>query len=339
MCAAGTSVEMRRLEAGAGQDQHGARLPARRRRRRSSGSSWLPAEAEAVAAVQALAPSALIRPSPASPATSSALRTLSRLLSRPMKALIRRVPSPAARVRRAEHEHRPAAVARLVVHAATAPDPPRGRPIVTGGEHGRDQLRSILLRARRRARSGLPRGRRSARIASFCERILAARRAACGSRASWASRSLPTKACRSCQASVPARSLGVGRIVDRRIEVDHRLGREHAEPGRDRRRIQPLVGRQQRRPRLERAQLRRGGVEQPVGRDHAGGGGEAEAPGGQAIDRVPFDRRRPRRCWRRRRRPFRPASRSIPPMRPRRRASSICAEALSGSPASDAHIA
>jgi hypothetical protein len=36
---------------------------------------------------------------------------------------------------------------------------------------------------------------------------------------------------------------------------------------------------------------------------------------------------------------FSASTRSIPPIRPRRRASSICAAALSGSPASDEHIA
>ena len=71
-----------------------------------------------------------------------------------------------------------------------------------------------------------------------------------------------------------------------------RLRREDAEAGRDQRRMQPLLRRQQRRPRLQRAKLRRRGIDQPVGRHHPGRGRQAEAPGGQLIDRLPLDRHR-----------------------------------------------
>ena len=97
-------------------------------------------------------------------------------------------------------------------------------------------------------------------------------------------------------------------------------------------------GDSKRRPRLERAQLRRRGIDQPVGRHHPGRRGKAEAPRGQAVDRLPLDRRRAAGV-RAGADDLLGERRSIPPMRPWRRASSICAEAVSGSPASDAHIA
>ncbi len=75
------------------------------------------------------------------------------------------------------------------------------------------------------------------------------------------------------------------------------------------------------------------------GKAMPGRGREAEPPGVQPVDGIPFDRRPRGRCSSLRRRLSAASSRSIPLIRPRRRAPSICAAAVSGSPASAAHIA
>ena len=94
-----------------------------------------------------LAVSVLIRPSPASPATSNALRTRSRLLSRLMKALMPAAPT-SAMLGAAERQHRPAAVGVRIIHPADRRDPPRRRLVVAAGKHRRDELRRILAELR-----------------------------------------------------------------------------------------------------------------------------------------------------------------------------------------------
>ena len=100
--------------------------------------------------------------------------------------------------------------------------PARRGAVIAAGEHRRDQVGRVVLRAWHRARSAIAARATSARIA-----FLAAA-GPCPCRAGWRmprparSRSLPTKAWRNCQASVLGKVVGVGRIVDRRIKVDHR---------------------------------------------------------------------------------------------------------------------
>ena len=84
---------------------------------------------------------------------------------------------------------------------------------------------------------------------------------------------------------------GVGRIVDRRIEVDHRLRRENAEARRNHRRGSRCCGEQQWRARLECAKLRGSGIDQGGRAESCRCRRKAEAPAVRLIDRVPFDRR------------------------------------------------
>ena len=90
---------------------------------------------------------------------------------------------------------------------------------------------------------------------------------------------------------VLGRSLGVGRIVDRRIQVDHRLRRKDPEPGRDQRRGRAAAAGDSIGARACHARSCGGApLDQPVGRDHARS--PAARPNRQAvrlIDRVPFD--------------------------------------------------
>ena len=230
----------------------------------------------------------LIRPRPARPATSSALRTLSLLLSRRMKPLSRLVLTSAmSGAPSASIAQQRSAYSSSIRAARRAQRPPPGHnpPASIAEMRSGASFAKLGVRLDQRRRAGDQRPRslpsRGVLAESSNLRIAAIR----------VSASLPTNACRTCQASVPARSLGVGRIIDRGVEVDHRLGRKDAQTGRDQRRVEPLLRGQQRCPGLERAELRRSGVDQPVRRHHAGRSRKAEAPRGQAVDRLPLDRR------------------------------------------------
>ena len=187
--------------------------------------------------------SALIRPSPASPATSKALRTLSVALVAADEAVDpRRAEVDVARVRAppsASIAQQRSAV--VVVHPSHRRDPARRRLVVAGGKHRRDQLGRIACELGDRARSASPRARRSARAASFWSGSLP-------SPSSLRIARQPRVAVLADErlAQLPGVGLGkvagVGRIVDRRIEVDQRLGREDAEAGGDQRRISRCCG-------------------------------------------------------------------------------------------------
>ena len=84
----------------------------------------------------------------------------------------------------------------------------------------------------------------------------------------------------------------VRRIVNLRIQIDHRLRREDAGACGDHGRGQPLLRGQQGRPRCICTQLDPRLVHQPIRRQHARTGRQPEPPGGQRVDRVPLDGRR-----------------------------------------------
>ena len=155
-----------------------------------------------------------------------------------------------------------------------------------------------------------------------------------------ASRSLPTKARRSCHGIGPAKLVGVGAVIGRRIKVDQRVGRQHAQRRRGPRRRQSSAVAENIGARASQAaNLRLGALISRSGGIIAVAVDKAVAPAVELVDRLPFDRHRARRYRRRRRPPCRPARGRSPPTRPRRRAGSMSAAARSDSPASEAQIA
>ncbi len=148
------------------------------------------------------------------------------------------------RVGRGERQHRPAAVAVLVVHPPGGIAPARGLAVVARGQHRRDQLGRVRLEVSVR----LDQGRRAgderadrlalqrALVAGIAKQPTDRRDASVGILADETLAELPGIAV--------GKVRGIGRIVDRRIEVDHRLRGEDSQAGRDISRIQPLLRRQ-----------------------------------------------------------------------------------------------
>ena len=222
-----------------------------------------------------------------------------------MKLVIRLVPTSARWVRRARASPSSGRLS-LVVHAVDRRDPARRRLIVAAGKHRRDQLRRIAWRVSCRARSGSRRARPMRSHASFCNPSLAVASSLriAASRVSRPCRQTPAEAARRrCRQDRQDRSHRRSPNKDRpSTATKRRRARPRSSPTASR-----CCARQQRRSRLKGAQLRRCGIDQPVGGSSAGSGRKAEAPGGQAYRPDPT-RSSPRGRWRRRRRPFRRAS-------------------------------
>ena len=264
----------------------------------------------------ALPPRRSIRPSPASPATSSAVRCLPSLWSRSAKSSIRAGADPeAAGIGRAKRQHRPDLVGRTHRPCRRARWP-------SGQPHGRSR-RPTATRpgpAHRTAGRRLGATRRAARDSNTCAATRSSGELALPQMvriaASRASRSLPMNARRSCHASVPPKLVGVGGIVGCGIEIDQRLARQHAQRGRDPRRGQALRRREHRRPRQPGLGLQARRVDQPLGRHHSGRGGQGRSASCSAGRPAPI-RSSPRATSRRpRRRPCRPGpGRSRRPVR------------------------
>ena len=130
----------------------------------------------------------------------------------------------------------------------------------------------------------------------------------------------------------------IGRVVDGGIEVDEALRRKDAEPARDECGIEPLLRRIASGARAanalscgDAAFISRSGGIIPVAAERPKRHALRLSTGSQSIVAARPLPAAPTIFW--------ASDRSMPPMRPKRRALSICAEALSASPASEAHIA